>query len=99
MWCDIELLTVDGYDMQFGTNVLGHFFFTQLLLPALAEGAKSAPDGYARVVNTSSSGTYLSHGLNFATFVASPERVKLGTKQLYAQSKLVRRAPSWSEQG
>lgn len=23
MYCPIELLTADGYDMQFGTNVLG----------------------------------------------------------------------------
>lgn len=27
--------TVQGYDLQFGTNVLGHFLFTKLLLPTM----------------------------------------------------------------
>jgi NAD(P)-dependent dehydrogenase (short-subunit alcohol dehydrogenase family) len=40
--------TADGFEMQFGTNHLGHFAFTGLLLPALGRG--SAP----RVVTTSS---------------------------------------------
>ncbi|KZV96236.1 NAD(P)-binding protein [Exidia glandulosa HHB12029] len=35
MFTDPKLLTEDGYDLTFGTNVLGHFYFTQLLLPAL----------------------------------------------------------------
>jgi len=41
-------LTADGFEMQFGTNHLGHFALTGLLLPALAR-AKSA-----RVVTVSS---------------------------------------------
>ncbi|KAG2110815.1 uncharacterized protein F5147DRAFT_687339 [Suillus discolor] len=31
----IEMLTDDGYDLQFGTNVLGHFYFTNIVMPAL----------------------------------------------------------------
>ncbi|KAJ7695142.1 NAD-P-binding protein [Mycena rosella] len=51
-----EKTTVDGYDLQFGTNVLGHFYLTKLLLPQLIAGAQSSSDGKARVINTSSMG-------------------------------------------
>lgn len=43
-------LTVDGFETQFGTNHLGHFLLTVLLLPALLNG--DAP----RVVTLSSAG-------------------------------------------
>ena len=46
--------TTDGFEMQFGTNHLGHFVFTNLLVPLLA-----AADA-ARVVNVSSAGHTLS---------------------------------------
>lgn len=42
--------TTDGFEMQFGTNHVGHFLLTNLLMPALLKGA--AP----RVVNLSSAG-------------------------------------------
>ena len=42
--------TAQGFEMQFGTNHLGHFLFTCLLVPALIAGAP------ARVVNLSSAG-------------------------------------------
>ena len=29
----IEVLTAQGYDMQFGTNVLGPYFFTKYVFP------------------------------------------------------------------
>ncbi|KAG6849931.1 hypothetical protein H0H93_003460 [Arthromyces matolae] len=82
----IEDLTKQGYDLQFGTNVLGHFYLTKLLLPALISGAKSSPDGKARVVNTSSSG-HMSGFLDFNTFKDSPKRRKYLSFSLYAQSK------------
>ncbi|KAG6890599.1 hypothetical protein C0995_006575 [Termitomyces sp. Mi166 len=81
-----ELLTKQGYDLQFGTNVLGHFYLTRLLLPALLAGTKSSPDGKARVVHTSSS-SHLSGGLDFNTFKDSPKRRKTFKYFLYAQSK------------
>ena len=35
-----RLETVDGFELQFGTNVLGHFCLTALLLPALLRAAE-----------------------------------------------------------
>ena len=46
--------TVEGFEIQFGTNHLGHFELTRLLFPALV-----AADG-ARVVNLSSEGHRIS---------------------------------------
>lgn len=47
MFCP-ESRTEDGFEMQIGTNHLGHFLFTLLLLPKII---KSRP---ARIVNVSS---------------------------------------------
>lgn len=63
----ISHVTADGYDLQFGTNVLGHFYLTTLLLPTLLAGSKSSGDGVARVVNTSSAGHQFG-SLDFNTF-------------------------------
>ena len=49
MACPFDL-TQFGYEMQFGTNYIGHFLFTGLLVPAVLAGAP------ARVVNLSSGG-------------------------------------------
>ena len=101
----IEQVTTQAYDLQFGTNVVGaprilaafsqpnfvvgHFYFTTLLIPALLAGAKSSPDGKARVVNTSSFASLLTSGVNFNTLKDTPARKKLTPSSLYAQSKLV----------
>lgn len=49
--------TRDGFEMQFGTNHLGHFVFTNSILPALLAGAPG------RIVNLSSGGHSLSNVL------------------------------------
>jgi retinol dehydrogenase-12 len=84
----IDMLTAQGYDLQFGTNVLGHFYLTKLLIPVLREGAKSSPDGKARVVNTSSSGSWFANSVDFNTLKDTPARKKAGAQYLYCQSKL-----------
>ena len=57
--------TQDGFEMQFGTNHLGHFVFTNSILPALLKGAPG------RIVNLSSGGHRFSNvlfdDLNFET--------------------------------
>ncbi|KAJ7659295.1 NAD(P)-binding protein [Mycena polygramma] len=80
------LLTHEGYDLQFGVNVLGHFYLTQLLLPCLIAGAKSSPDQVARIVNTSSQ-THILGKINFDALTDTPTRSKMSPDDLYAQSK------------
>lgn len=46
--------TTDGYEIQFGTNHMGHALLTKLLLPTLRATAKE--HGGARIVNLSSEG-------------------------------------------
>jgi len=54
-------LTVQRYDAQFGTNVIGHYLLTTLLLPSLC--ASTAVTGIkARVVHTSSDGHAMAPG-------------------------------------
>ena len=46
--------TKDGFEMQFGTNHLGHFLFTNLIMPTLLKSASSGAD--TRIVSLSSLG-------------------------------------------
>ena len=48
-------ITADGFDIQFGTNYIGHFHFTQLLMPVLLNTAATTP---VRVVVVSSDSHY-----------------------------------------
>ncbi|KDR74417.1 hypothetical protein GALMADRAFT_250342 [Galerina marginata CBS 339.88] len=82
----LDQLTKDGYDLQFGTNVLGHFLFTKLLLPTLL--ASSTPSAPARIVTVASTGALLSGRVDYATLTAGPARTRLGKQGLYIQSKL-----------
>ncbi|CAE7226720.1 unnamed protein product [Rhizoctonia solani] len=89
----LEAKTAQGYDLQFGTNVLGHYLFTTLLLPTLLRTAKSS-GAPVRVVNVSS----LKHlfapkgGVDYDSLVpCSPDsdrvRESMGGDKLYCQSK------------
>ncbi|KAF7795538.1 hypothetical protein EIP86_006700 [Pleurotus ostreatoroseus] len=78
---DPKALTVEGYDLQFGVNVIGHWYFTQLLIPQLVAA------GSSRLVNVSSHGHILSEGINWNTLRDGPERQKTKPLDLYNQSK------------
>lgn len=84
----IDKVTAQGYDLQFGTNVLGHFYLTKLLLPTLLEASKSSPDWKPRIINTSSVVSILADPLDFNTFKDGPARKKRSPRWLYKQSKL-----------
>lgn len=100
----IDKLTADGYDLQYGTNVLGpssfhplldyahrltgHFLFTELLVPALAAGAHSTADKHSRIVTTSSAGAHM-FTVDFDALKDGPVRRKLVSQTLYFQSKFV----------
>ena len=111
MGVPLDSLTAEGYDMTFGTNVIGqltcrrtrsiltietagHFYFTELLIPALYKA--STPSNKSRVVNVTSQmgilgGSPFGSGLDFSTFKDSPNRRKMSDYKLYGQSKLVSR--------
>lgn len=48
-----RIVTAEGFELQFGTNVLGHFALTALLMPALERAAAAATER-PRVVTISS---------------------------------------------
>ncbi|KFA67610.1 hypothetical protein S40285_09653 [Stachybotrys chlorohalonatus IBT 40285] len=48
--------TKQGHDIQFGTNVLGPFLLTKLLIPTLVQTARSSPRNSIRVLWAASSG-------------------------------------------
>lgn len=76
--------TKDGFETQFGTNHLGHFLLTELLLPALERGAPS------RIVNLSSCYHDKAMGREGRIDFDDPnfERRKYDGWEAYAQSKL-----------
>jgi NAD(P)-dependent dehydrogenase (short-subunit alcohol dehydrogenase family) len=52
-------LTIDGLEMDFGTNHIGHYYLTKLLLPLLIQSK-------ARIVNVSSMGhCFVENGINY----------------------------------
>ncbi|KAI9883881.1 MAG: hypothetical protein M1823_004346 [Watsoniomyces obsoletus] len=80
-------VTKEGYEIQLGTNHLGHYLLTKLLLPTLlstSESQKSSPD--VRIINLSSAGH---HGAFYKGIDFENHHLKWsGTWARYAQSKL-----------
>ncbi|KAI9037494.1 NAD(P)-binding protein [Aspergillus affinis] len=82
--------TKDGFELQFGTNYLGHALLTQLLMPTLLATAR-LPGADVRVVSVSSVGhkTFASkEGLHFDQ-LQSPMESHSGAG-LYAQAMLAK---------
>ncbi len=70
--------TVDGFEMQFGTNHIGHFLLTNLLMPAIRAGTNP------RIVNLSSAGhTHSDVDLTDPNF----ERTDYNAWESYGRSK------------
>ncbi|KAF7374115.1 Short-chain dehydrogenase/reductase family protein [Mycena sanguinolenta] len=92
-----EQLTAQNHDLQFGTNVIGHFFLTELLLPALIKSSQENKIP-TRIINTSSSGHEFApgNGMDFVSLKGGPERDAWVKKkggffarwQLYGESKI-----------
>lgn len=79
-----RLETKDGFELQFGTNVLGHYALTCRLLPALQMGGGAVPEETARVVTVAS----IAHKrgrLDFEDLQATKKYDPMGA---YSQSKL-----------
>jgi retinol dehydrogenase 12 len=73
-------LTKDGFEIQFGTNHLGHYLFTRLLLDRIKES------GDARIVNVSSKSHYQARGIDWGA-LQRPTRT-ITAMQEYSVSKL-----------
>jgi len=87
-------LTKDGFEIAFGTNHLGPYLFTRLLLPAL----ERTPD--ARVVTVASTGHYRAPGIDWEaareptkTTTAFPEYCVSKLANVLFAAELARRVP------
>ena len=86
----LEVVTAQGYDLQFGTNVLGHYLFTNLLLSMIEFTAKETGHP-GRVVEVSSIVHILSNNpiIHYETLKDGSARKNMSRWALYAQSKSV----------
>ncbi|MEI5995893.1 SDR family oxidoreductase [Paraburkholderia bengalensis] len=75
--------TADGFELQFGTNVLGHFALTGMLLPALELAAKASSER-PRVVTVAS----IAHKTGRLYFNDLQSTRRYGPMTAYRQSKL-----------
>jgi NAD(P)-dependent dehydrogenase (short-subunit alcohol dehydrogenase family) len=78
-----RLATADGFELQFGTNVLGHFALTALLMPALELGAAESADR-PRVVTIAS----IAHKRGQLNFDDLQSTKNYSPMRAYQQSKL-----------
>jgi NAD(P)-dependent dehydrogenase (short-subunit alcohol dehydrogenase family) len=85
-------LTKDGYEVQFGTNHMGHALLLKYLLPLMAKTAATGRD--VRLVTTSSSAFQGASKIAYDT-IKTPQNGLFGHWRRYMQSKL---ANTWYSQ-
>ena len=79
-----RLETEDGFELQFGTNVLGHFALTCRLIPALQMGSGATVEDSPRVVTVAS----IAHKRGRLNFDDLQSKSNYNPMGAYAQSKL-----------
>jgi NAD(P)-dependent dehydrogenase (short-subunit alcohol dehydrogenase family) len=81
-------LTTDGYEIQFGTNHMGHALLMKLLLPTMLETAKE-PNADVRIVSLTSEGFRFASKIDYAAAKTKMASALPGSGYLpYGQSKL-----------
>lgn len=82
-------LTAEGIEAQFGSNHIGHFLLTNLLMPQLLTAAKASTSGSTRVVNLTSLGHRLSpirfHDYNFEGKEIPPEEAHMPLPPMFTK--------------
>jgi NAD(P)-dependent dehydrogenase (short-subunit alcohol dehydrogenase family) len=80
--------TKEGYEIQFGTNHVGHFLLTKLLLPILRSTAAKPEKPDVRVVVLTSAGLGLAPAVGFDESWVRSDGSAVMTWTRYGQSKL-----------
>ena len=78
--------TKDGYEIQFGTNHIGHALLTKLLMPTLEQTIERTGD--VRIVNVSSNGHQMAPSGGLVLKDATTDMASYNTWVRYGQSKL-----------
>jgi NAD(P)-dependent dehydrogenase (short-subunit alcohol dehydrogenase family) len=79
-------LTKDGFELTWGTNHLGPYLFTRLLLDRVQQAGQAGQAGQARIVNVASASHYNASGIDWDA-LKQPTRSATGMRE-YSVSKL-----------
>lgn len=79
--------TKEGFEVQFGTNHMGHALLTKLLMPLLLKTAEK-PGSDVRIINVSSGAHMMAPGSGFVPSTITTDMSKYHTYTRYGQSKM-----------